>query len=54
MGDSWPSWLAGAAAAELGVDDVPETGLTFVENALLKARHACRAPACRRWPTTRA
>ncbi|MEQ7868980.1 RdgB/HAM1 family non-canonical purine NTP pyrophosphatase [Xanthomonas sp. WHRI 6108] len=25
---------------ELGVDDVPETGLTFVENALIKARHA--------------
>lgn len=27
--------------AELGVGDVPETGLTFVENALIKARHAC-------------
>ncbi len=27
---------------ELGVEDVPETGLTFVENALIKARHACR------------
>lgn len=25
---------------DLGVDDVPETGLTFVENALIKARHA--------------
>jgi XTP/dITP diphosphohydrolase len=25
----------------LGVQDVPETGLTFVENALIKARHAC-------------
>ena len=27
---------------ELGVDDAEETGLTFVENALLKARHASR------------
>jgi XTP/dITP diphosphohydrolase len=26
---------------KLGVKDVPETGLTFVENALIKARHAC-------------
>jgi len=25
---------------ELGVEDVPETGTTFVENALIKARHA--------------
>src|SRR5690606_17299205 len=30
------------AQGELGVDDIPETGLTFVENALLKARHAAR------------
>jgi XTP/dITP diphosphohydrolase len=29
--------------AEFGVADVAETGLTFVENALLKARHAARA-----------
>ncbi|HET7329199.1 RdgB/HAM1 family non-canonical purine NTP pyrophosphatase [Dyella sp.] len=28
------------AQAELGVEDAEETGLTFVENALLKARHA--------------
>ncbi|MCD9033630.1 RdgB/HAM1 family non-canonical purine NTP pyrophosphatase [Luteimonas sp. Y-2-2-4F] len=27
----------------LGVEDVPETGLTFVENALIKARHASAA-----------
>jgi XTP/dITP diphosphohydrolase len=26
---------------ELGIDDPEETGLTFIENALLKARHAC-------------
>lgn len=28
--------------AELGVEDIQETGLSFVENALLKARHAAR------------
>ena len=28
--------------AELGVDDAQETGATFVENAILKARHAAR------------
>ncbi len=28
------------AQGALGVSDVPETGLTFVENALIKARHA--------------
>jgi XTP/dITP diphosphohydrolase len=27
----------------LGVDDIEETGLSFVENAILKARHAARA-----------
>lgn len=31
------------AQSELGVDDAEETGATFVENALLKARHAARA-----------
>ena len=30
------------AQSELGVDAPPETGTTFVENALLKARHAAR------------
>lgn len=28
--------------AVLGVSEIAETGLSFVENALLKARHACR------------
>ncbi len=31
------------AQAEFGVADADETGLSFVENAILKARHACRA-----------
>ena len=31
------------SAAELGLGDVEETCLTFVENALLKARAACEA-----------
>jgi len=31
------------AQSELGIADADETGLTFVENALLKARHAARA-----------
>lgn len=30
------------AQGTLGVDDIAENGLTFVENALLKARHAAR------------
>jgi XTP/dITP diphosphohydrolase len=32
-----------AAQSELDIDDVDESGATFVENALLKARHAARA-----------
>ena len=31
------------AQTELGIEDAEETGLTFVENAILKARHAARA-----------
>jgi XTP/dITP diphosphohydrolase len=31
------------AQSTLGITDAEETGLTFVENALIKARHACRA-----------
>jgi len=30
------------AQTELGVDSADETGLTFIENAILKARHAAR------------
>jgi XTP/dITP diphosphohydrolase len=30
------------AHGELGIDDVEETGTTFIENAILKARHAAR------------
>jgi len=30
------------AQSEFGIDDVEETGTTFVENALIKARHATR------------
>lgn len=31
------------AQLDLGIEDAEETGTTFVENALLKARHAARA-----------
>lgn len=36
------SGLEFVAQSELGVDDIEETGLSFIENALLKARHAAR------------
>ena len=38
-----PEGFSLRAQSESGVEDVEETGLTFVENALLKARHAARA-----------
>lgn len=28
--------------AELGVEEIPETGQTFIENAIIKARHAAK------------
>lgn len=34
--------VALVAQPELGIEDIEETGSTFVENALLKARHAAR------------
>lgn len=37
-----PLGLECIAQSTLGISDVDETGLTFVENALLKARNACR------------
>ncbi len=35
--------LSPVAQGELGVDDAVEDGRTFLENALIKARHACDA-----------
>jgi XTP/dITP diphosphohydrolase len=35
--------IALQAQSEFGVEDAEETGLSFVENAILKARHAARA-----------
>ena len=37
-----PCAVAPVSQREVGIEGPPETGLTFVENALLKARHACR------------
>jgi XTP/dITP diphosphohydrolase len=39
LGDEWQL----VAQTELGVESVAETGATFVDNALLKARHASAA-----------
>jgi XTP/dITP diphosphohydrolase len=36
----YPLGFTLTAQAEQGIDEVPETGLSFVENALIKARHA--------------
>ena len=35
-----------------GYAEVPESGATFEDNALIKAREGPGRPACRRWPTT--
>ncbi len=35
-----------SSAADWGVGDIEENGASFVENALLKARHVCRISAC--------
>ncbi|TAL82575.1 MAG: RdgB/HAM1 family non-canonical purine NTP pyrophosphatase [Rhodanobacter sp.] len=37
------SGLEVVAQASLGIDDAEESGLSFIENALLKARHAAQA-----------
>lgn len=44
---SWASLLSDfgldiVAQTDLGVDSAEETGLTFIENAILKARHAAK------------
>ena len=38
---SWPYQLV--PQKELGIADIPETASSFVENALIKARHAAQA-----------
>ena len=35
------------AQRDYGIEEIPETGLTFVENALIKARHAARQSGLR-------
>lgn len=35
-----PLGISLTAQAQLGIDDADETGLSFIENAILKARHA--------------
>lgn len=42
LGERWQI----TSQADLGVSEVAETGLTFIENALIKARHACTATDC--------
>ena len=39
-------WWRIQPQATLGVTAVAETGLSFIENAILKARHACRETGC--------
>jgi len=38
-----PAGISVRPQSELGIDETEETGLSFVENAILKARHAARA-----------
>ena len=38
-----PAGISVRPQSELGIDEAEETGLSFVENAILKARHAARA-----------
>jgi XTP/dITP diphosphohydrolase len=47
-----PFGIAVKGAAELGLAEPEETGTTFAENAILKARAAAtREPLPMRWPT---
>ena len=38
-----PSGISVRPQGELGIEDADETGLSFVENAIIKARHAAQA-----------